>query len=301
MALIGPYMSTAPEHLLLDQLTESEIYKDYERAFTEATGLPLALRPVESWRLVHHGKHHENPFCAMLAKCSQACAACLKAQQQTRDEAAHEPRTVMCFAGLSESSIPIRAGEKLIGFLQTGEVIVGKPSGQQFAKTARQIVAWGAKVDLRKLEDAYFHTKVLSPKSYESVLRLLAIFGQHLGLVAHQLTLQNSNAEPPSVVNAKQFIGTHYEDDLALADVAGAVNMSTFYFCKTFKKTTGMTFTDYLSRVRIEKARELLVNPNARVSEVAFAVGFQSLTHFNRVFRRLLGESPSAYRATLVR
>ncbi len=294
-------MSAASENLLLDQLTESEIYQDYERAFTEATGLPLSLRPVESWRLAHHGKHHENSFCAMLAKCSQACAACLRAQQQTRDSTAHEPRTVLCFAGLSESSIPIRAGEKLIGFLQTGEVIVGKPSAQQFAKTARQLVGWGAKVDLRKLEDAYFHTKVLSKKSYESVLRLLSIFGQHLGLLAHQMAIQSTHAEPQSVVKARQFIGEHSEDQLSLGEVAGAVNMSTFYFCKTFKKATGMTFTDYLCRVRIEKARDLLVNPNARVSEVAFEVGFQSLTHFNRVFRRLLGESPSGYRAALLK
>ena len=292
-------MSTASEQHLIEQLTKSDIYQDYERAFSEATGLPLALRPVENWSLAHHGKHHENPFCAMLAKCPQSCAACLDAQQKNCDAAGHEPRTTVCFAGLSESSVPVRAGEKLLGFLQTGEVSVGKPSRRQFAKAARQLVAWGAKVDLRKLKEAYFHTKVLSPKSYESVLRLLTIFGQHLGLVANQLALQTAHAEPPSVAKARQFIGEHHGDDLGLADVAGAVNMSTFYFCKTFKKATGMTFTDYLSRVRIEKARELLANPNARVSEVAFAVGFQSLTHFNRVFRRLLGESPSAYRAAL--
>ena len=294
-------MSTASEHLLLDQLTKSDIYRDYERAFSEATGLPLALRHAENWRLAHHGKHHENPFCAMLAKCSHTCAACLDAQQKSCDAAAHEPRTVVCFAGLSESTVPIRVGEKLLGFLQTGEVVVGKPSRQQFAKVARQLVGWGSKVDLRKLEEAYFHTKVLTPKKYESVLRLLAIFGQHLGLVANQLALQTAHAEPPTVTKARQFIGEHHEEDLELASVARAVNVSTFYFCKIFKKATGMTFTDYLSRVRIEKARELLVNPNVRVSEVAFEVGFQSLTHFNRIFRRVLGQSPTAWRIALTK
>ena len=48
-----------------------------------------------------------------------------------------------------------------------------------------------------------------------------------------------------------------------------------------------MTFTDYLGRVRVEKAKSLLLNPNLRISEIAYAVGFQSLTHFNRVFREL--------------
>ena len=53
--------------------------------------------------------------------------------------------------------------------------------------------------------------------------------------------------------------------------------------------------------MRIEKARELLVNPNVRVSEVAFEVGFQSLTHFNRIFRRVLGQSATAWRTALAK
>jgi len=74
------------------------------------------------------------------------------------------------------------------------------------------------------------------------------------------------------------------------------MHLSTFYFCKMFKKATGLTFTDYLGRVRVEKAKSLLLNPNLRISEIAYAVGFQSLTHFNRVFRELTGRSPTNFR-----
>jgi AraC-like DNA-binding protein len=62
---------------------------------------------------------------------------------------------------------------------------------------------------------------------------------------------------------------------------------------------TGINFTDYVARLRIERARNLLLNPNLRISEIAFEVGFQSLTHFNRVFKRILGESPTEYRSHL--
>jgi AraC-like DNA-binding protein len=67
-----------------------------------------------------------------------------------------------------------------------------------------------------------------------------------------------------------------------------------------FKKVTGINFTDYLSRVRIEKSKNLLLNPNLRVSEIAYEVGFQSLTHFNRVFKKILGQAPTEYRAQLL-
>ena len=205
----------------------------------------------------------------------------------------------MCFAGLSEASVPVRVGERLIGFLQTGEVIVGKPTQRQFAKTAKRLREWGVQVDLAKLKGAYFRTRALTPKHYESILRLLTIFADHLGLVANQLAIRATHSEPACVAKARQFIRDHQGGEISLGDVARAVNMSTFYFCKTFKKATGMTFTEYLSRARIEKARELLLHPNVRISEVAFAAGFQSLTNFNRTFHRVLGESPSEYRVAL--
>jgi len=86
---------------------------------------------------------------------------------------------------------------------------------------------------------------------------------------------------------------------MTLSQVAKAVNTSSFYFCKMFRKVTGINFTDYLSRLRIERAKNLLLNPNLRISEIAFEVGFQSLTHFNRVFKRILGQSPTDYRLQL--
>ena len=118
-------------------------------------------------------------------------------------------------------------------------------------------------------------------------------------MVSNQVVVQQENAEPPVVARAKQFINEHQTEDLSLGQVAKTVNMSTFYFCKMFKKITGINFTEYLSRVRIEKAKNLLLNPNLSISEIAYEVGFQSLTHFNRVFKRILGQSPTEYRGQL--
>ena len=89
-------------------------------------------------------------------------------------------------------------------------------------------------------------------------------------------------------------------EDLSLGQVAKAVNTSIFYFCKMFRRSTGLNFTDYVSRIRVEKARNLLLNRNLRVSEIAYEVGFQSLTHFNRVFKKIMGHSPTNYRGQLV-
>jgi AraC-like DNA-binding protein/ligand-binding sensor protein len=292
-------MSLLSKKELIDRLACSEIYKDYERAFAETTGLPLTLRPVGDLHLAHHGKRRENPFCALMAEHNRTCAACLDAQQKTRDEPLQQTRTTLCFAGLCESAVPLRAGGDLLGFLQTGEVMLRPATHRQFSKVARLLVEWGIGNDLRRIEKAWLQTTVVSRKQYESTLRLLEIFAQHLSLVANQLIIQRRQSEPSSIARARQFILENRGEELSLATVAKAANMSSYYFCKTFKKATGLNFTDYLARVRIEKAKELLLNPNARVSEIVFEVGFQSITHFNRIFKRHVGKSPTEYRGSL--
>jgi AraC-like DNA-binding protein/ligand-binding sensor protein len=285
---------------LIEALANSRVYQEYERAFTEATGLPVTLRSVESWQLPHHGKRNESPFCDLLAQKSRACAACLQVQERLSETATFEPRTVACPAGLCDTAIPVRLGDRLVGFLQTGQVFRKKPTSAQFNRVARLVAEWGVDVEHGKLEQAYFSTRVVPGKQHESIIKLLAIFAQHLSIMSNQILVQHANAEPPVILRAKEFIQEHQAEDISLGQVAKAVNTSTFYFCKMFKKVTGINFTDYLSRVRIEKSKNLLLNPNLRVSEIAFEVGFQSLTHFNRVFKKILGQTPTDYRAQLL-
>ena len=284
---------------LVDALTQSPIYQDYERAFTEATGLPMALRSVESWQLPLRGQRNENPFCAMMAQKSRSCAACLQMQQKLAEASTQEAQTLTCAHGLCDSAVPVRLGNQVLGFLQTGQVFRKQPTAAQFERTAQLATEWGLEVDRTELKKAYFNTRVLSPKQYDSMVKLLTLFAQHLSMVSNQVVVRQENAEPPVIARAKEFIKANQAEDLSLGQVARAVNTSTFYFCKLFRKVTGINFTNYLSRLRIEKAKNLLLNPNLRVSEIAFEVGFQSLTHFNRVFKKVLGQSPTDYREQL--
>jgi AraC-like DNA-binding protein len=284
---------------LIQRLSRSEIYSDYERAFGESTELPLMLRPTEFWQLPHRNRAHENPFCALLAQTNRSCAGCLEVQQRAVDGAKDHPASVTCFAGLCDTAVPIQLGERTIGYLQTGQVGLKKPSKRQFRKISQQIVEWGSQIDLKRLEDAYFHSKVLSSSQYSAAIRLLEIFGKHLSLVANQMMLQDAESESPMIRRVKAYIAGHHADPISLEGIANAMHVSTFYFCKLFKKAIGITFTDYLGRVRVEKAKNLLLNPHLRVSEIAYTVGFQSLTHFNRVFRALTGDSPTHFREKL--
>ena len=104
-------------------------------------------------------------------------------------------------------------------------------------------------------------------------------------------------AEPAKIWKARRFIEEHAGEELSLTTVARFVNISPNHLSEKFKEVTGVKFVDYIARRRFAKACALLQNRQLRISEIAFEVGFQSLSQFNRVFRRFTGKSPTEYRA----
>jgi ligand-binding sensor protein len=172
---------------LIEALMNSRVYQDYERAFTEATGLPVALRPVESWQLPHHGRRNESPFCGLMAQKSRACSACLQVQEKLSETAVYEPHSVACPAGMCDSAVPVRLGDRLVGFLQTGQVFRKKPTEAQFGRVVKLVADWGVTVERKRLHDAYFGTRVVQSKQHQSVIKLLTIFAQHLSMLSNQV------------------------------------------------------------------------------------------------------------------
>ena len=283
----------------LEILSASQMYRDYEQAFTKGTGLPLRLQAPEMLNLVRYAKKQENPFCALMAKSNESCAQCYTLQCKVEEAAQFEPKTLKCFAGLCETAVPVRVAENVIAFLHTGQVLLQRPDKVEFKRIAATLIKWGAEVDLKKLEELYFNTRVLTVKQYDALIRLLSTFAEHLVSCSSALVLKGQEKDSPAIAQARSYIRDHSDDSMSLAAVAHVVNMSATYFSEKFKEMTGINFVEYVARTRVEKARNLLLNPNRRVSEVAFEVGFQSLSQFNRTFKKVVGESPRDYRAKL--
>lgn len=284
---------------LIPNLTQSGMFRTYEHAFTEATGMPLTLRPVQTWQLPFHGNIRENSFCAVIAEKSRTCAACLQLQEQLTQDAMDNPATRTCAYGLCETAVPVKLGSQTIGFLQTGQVMRQPPTETSFQRAVKAAATRDVDINNEQARRAYFETPVVSQKKLDAASGLLAIFADHLAMKTNQILLQKANAELPIITKAKQFVAEHYTEQLSLSRVSSVVNASRFYFCRQFRKATGQRFTEFVSRIRIERAKTLLLNPHTRISEIAFAVGFQSLGNFARMFQRIAGHSPSEYRDIL--
>lgn len=291
--------TTHERNALVTRLESSEIFRNYQQSFQILTGLPLTLRAAGSFQLSMQGQEHSNAFCKQLAKRNKTCAACLNVQERLEKNAGDRASTLACFAGLHESAVPIRVGEKVIAYLRTGQVLFRDPTAAEASKASRQATDLEAGLDRTALESSYRQSRVIDRSQYDSLLRLLEIFALQLSALSNELMIKQTTAEEPAIGRARAFIAEHVTDDLSLEQVSRAVGMSSFYFCKKFKEATGLTFTEYLSRMRVEAVKQLLLNPYKRVSEAAYEAGFQSLSQFNRMFYRIAGEPPTTYRDRL--
>jgi len=283
---------------LIGMLLRSRLFRDYENVFTKATGLPLALRPLEYWQLEHHDKTNENRFCSLLSQRPATLAVCLQSHADIVQHTGVNARTETCPFGLTETAVPVRLGQETIGFLRIGQVLRRSAIQSDKTRAAAKLKECGVPFTggIRK---AWETTPIIPKDKYGATVRLLTFFAEQLSALINQIVLEQQNAEPPLVRKAREYIEQHKIEPLSLGAVAQASGASVFHFCKVFKKTTGLKFTDYVARVRLESAKTQLLNPSRRISEVAYDVGFQSLTQFNRMFKRVFGQSPTEFRANL--
>ena len=105
------------------------------------------------------------------------------------------------------------------------------------------------------------------------------------------------SAAHEALERAREKIDTHYAEPLDLDELARTAHFSRYHFLRAFRTTFHATPHEYLTRKRVERAKELLAESQLTVTEICFAVGFESLGSFSTLFHKIVGWSPSIYRA----
>ena len=273
----------------------------YEAAFRKATGVSLkVMPPMDSCPRCPFGPDG-NAFCNLVASSVAGCAACGETEQRALRSVAKKQvlQQLHCYAGFTVVAVPVLSGGRHVATVLGGQVFRREPTQRDFTMVMKML-GDGLNGDWeKKMRRAYFETPVVTADRFQAVIQLMNVFAQYLADLASRQAIACTEAEPQAVASAKQFVQSHAEEPIRLEQVVQHVNVSRFYFCKLFKKATGMTLTEYVARVRVEKAKALLVDPSMRVSEVVWAAGFGSIPRFNSVFKRYVGMPPTEYRAAL--
>ena len=113
----------------------------------------------------------------------------------------------------------------------------------------------------------------------------------------HDVKCRKENRSNGIIDRAQEYIMQNYKKDISLDDVSREVDISPYYFSKLFKEATGDNFIEYLTNIRIDKAKELLDNTNLSMKEICVQVGYSNPNYFSRIFKKIVGVTPTEYKA----
>jgi AraC-like DNA-binding protein/ligand-binding sensor protein len=281
-------------------LLDSPISQQHLSALADVTGISVQYLPSMMTGDELSKALREDSFMKIVMRTREGEIACLSpilalTTRLRRDLKPAEARNVW---ELIHVAVPLIVGGSVAGMLLAGPIAKKIPSSSDCEKITRHITNWGLKVSLRAVSAAYCAVPVVPSRRLKSTITILSLLANQLGESIHRGFLADRERKPHCVAAAKDFIQTHMMDHLTLQVIAHQVCLSADHFGKIFKKTTQMTVGEYISRIRVEHVKQLLLSESCRVIEAAFESGFQSVAQFNRVFKKYVGVNPSQYRAS---
>jgi AraC-like DNA-binding protein len=160
--------------------------------------------------------------------------------------------------------------------------------GLSFSAETKAII--GAK--LKRLADLQHFEQLME---LLSILQIMASAEETKSLDSRPVSNQFVGKERERMNLVHKYIEDHYQHSIDVKEVAALVHITTAAFCRYFKKTTRMTFTDFLNQYRINQAKKMLLH-DRNVTEACYGSGFENLSYFNKLFKKLTGENPSGFR-----
>lgn len=284
---------------LIKMMNHSEEFNKLKNAFQKAFKMPLILcHRDEKGPVMENAFAGQNKFCQFLFSNKSTCEACLVHQKRVHGASQETclPSQKKCPHGMVDLAVPVIKHNEVVGFLRTGQVFTSPPKKSDFSDTMELLLDSKEDIAIDEVHQLYFQTPVMSEDQIDGIIELLEIYAKQLSQLAQDLELTKDSSEPGIIKKTKEFILANLDQQLSLDMVSKEVHCNSFYLCKLFKKVTGLSFTEFINQQRLVAAKKLLLNQDMRISEVALEAGFQSITHFNRVFRRYLGCSPSQFR-----
>lgn len=191
------------------------------------------------------------------------------------------------------------------------DYVIPKPSGLEILRVVRRQWPWIPVVIITGFgsEDVAIHALRAGARDYLKK----PIDVDQLRKTVVTLTAKRSSCPGPEtqmaegdvprpahrgIARALTYAGEHFTEPLTLSGIARQASLSKFHFCRLFRREMGVSFREYLQGLRVRRATGLLAEPDLSVTEVAYAAGFNDLSNFDKVFRRIVGVPPSVYRKT---
>jgi len=284
--------------LFFRHLFESPEFSELAVILKRLTGLSMALNtPDVGTSHIGVSGDRGNPLCGIIRGTEEGARRCEGCDRRyhARVGTDGKARLYTCHAGFLDMAIPIMIQSQHVATISSGQVLPERRSETGFARL-RTRLRW-LDIPASRLRRAYDKAPWLPRDRLRHVMRLLEIFARQLCTDAWRIRELETSLERPEIRKARVMVTERFRDsNIQLSDAAACAGLSKAHFSHVFHRETGVTFTHYVQSCRIEEAKHLLAETDKSITELCFECGFNSLTHFNRIFRSGAGCSPSQYR-----
>lgn len=277
-------------------MSTKKILHEYHDVFYKLLGIPFDWVCEDYTKFTVCGYAHCNPLCRRIHSSKEGKAMCdnLTVTYITHCRKHGTPLSFVCHAGLTDTVVPIFVGDSYVGSMCVGQFLQEKPSAKEIHAVAEKLKPLNITRD--ELKKYYAGTPVLAPDKLEGLIELLKMIGGYICESQMKLNFLQSIHQSDVVGAAIQYMEMNHKSQMPVKTIAKKVGISGSYLTHLFTKQTGMSPVRFLNSLRIKKAIELLEETDLYISQIAFAVGFQSIQHFNRIFKKMMKKSPSDYR-----
>jgi AraC-like DNA-binding protein len=259
-------------------------------------GVNTALVSMDGRRFVSFEREERaQPFCRVLNSTAEGRALCVMCDRGKFLEARRDRQALRyrCHAGLREFIIPVIRNGEAVALLQCGQVHDRAPGAADWGEASASLRSAG--IQPSSLRALFERNRVLTPDRQDDLLDLLALIAARLARADEQELPAAPGQVQAALGRAMTYIDTRLDEKLLLVDIARASGLSPRSLMRLFRHEAGSSVVGFILQRRVARARQLLTGGRT-CAEVAFACGFGSVQHFNRIFRRFEGMSPTEWR-----
>ena len=273
-----------PLQILIDQLSR---HRNIHISVVDLNGVLNTQRTSVDFRNVIHSK----PFCWIAKSTQCGLDACLRCKQQANEKSITGKIAFggHCIYGLYEVAVPVVIEKSTAAIVYVGNAVIDENrTKEQIRKTCHR-TGVSEQVLLSELQNC----ELL--ESPDGLLQIGEIVSDYLKMLWE--TTSKKKPESHWLVNLmKRYAEEDFSQGICLREIAVTHRMNEKYIGRIFQQKTGQSFHAYCMALRLQKAKQLLLQYDTKIIDIAMECGFDNVSYFNRMFRRQYHMSPTEYR-----
>jgi len=274
----------------MNVLFNNEKLRQLQLNLYELVGVQTNIWDITGKNVQLFGKHTN--FCRLInndpeghRRCVECDCMAVKACAEKRQSYSY-----VCHAGLREIVLPVFDSGEIVAFIAFGQLLDSSPRKLQWEHTLSTLDWYEG--DMEELKEAYAELIQYTPakfKAYEEILQAITSYIQLEGIIR--------SANFSDQQRLEMYIEEHYMEKLSLKTISDALGIGTTKLCSLAKKLSADgSITKLISIRRVEAAKSMLLKEDLSVAEIAEKVGFSDYNYFTKIFKKLVGCTPSQYR-----